>query len=110
MDSLLFVTFSLSHSSDSSPSRYYDVLHNSCNMCTRDLPDICMYVCTRACVTTITCNIPSQNLVHVTCMLHEILMDLYDSPTCMLPTCCLHVAMLMYMHVSCNMHGTGSFP
>ena len=22
---------------------------------------------------------------------------------------CLHVAMLMYMHVSCNMHGIGTF-
>ena len=24
-------------------------------------------------------------------------------------TCYLHVAMLMYMHVSCNMHGIGTF-
>ena len=23
--------------------------------------------------------------------------------------CCLHVVMLMYMHVSCNMHGIGTF-
>ena len=23
--------------------------------------------------------------------------------------CCLHVTMLMYMHVSCNMHGIGTF-
>ena len=23
--------------------------------------------------------------------------------------CCLHVAMLMCMHVSCNMHGIGTF-
>ena len=40
MDPLLFMTYPLSHSSDSSPAQYYDVLLNSCNTCTCDLPDM----------------------------------------------------------------------
>ena len=40
MDSLLFVTYPLSHSSNSSPACYYDVIHNSCKIRTHDLPDM----------------------------------------------------------------------
>ena len=45
---------------------------------------------------------PAQNLVHVTCMLHENFMDLHALLN-------IHVAILMYMHVSCNMHGFRTF-
>ena len=45
---------------------------------------------------------PAQNLVHVTCMLHENFMDLHALLN-------MHVAILMYMHVSCNMHGFQTF-
>ena len=59
---------------------------------------VCMYVCMCVCtyvrvyvcvyVCMYVCMYPSQNLTHVTCMLHEIIMDLHDPPTCMLLTCC----------------------
>ena len=44
--------------------------------------------------------IPSQNTVHVICTFHEISVDLHDQHN-------MHVTMLMYMHVSFNMHGFG---
>ena len=50
----------------------------------------------------ILCDIPTRNTVHVTCMSHEIIMDLHELSN-------MHVATLMYMHVSCNMHGIGTF-
>ena len=45
---------------------------------------------------------PARNLVHVTCMLHENFMDLHALLN-------MHVAILKYMHVSCNMHGFRTF-
>ena len=61
------------------------------------------------------CLYPSQNPVHVTCMLHEIIMDLHDSPTCMLPTCCyvnVHACFMQHawnwdVFHECTMHVTG---
>ena len=46
--------------------------------------------------------IPTRNVLHVTCMWHEIIMDLHVLLN-------MHVAILMYMHVSCNMHGFRTF-
>ena len=61
---------------------------------------------------------PSQNLVHVTCMLHEITVGLHDSLTCMLLAWCyinVHACFMLHawnwdvlhectMHVPCMSH------
>ena len=49
-----------------------------------------------------SCDFPSQNVMHVTCMLHLKTIELHEVAN-------MHVWMSMYMHVSCNMHGFGTF-
>ena len=44
---------------------------------------------------------PARNAVYVACMFHAII-DLHALHD-------MHVMMLMYMHVSCNMHGFRTF-
>ena len=48
------------------------------------------------------CRYPARNAVHVACMFHAIIIDLHALHD-------MHVMVLMYMHVSCNMHGFGMF-
>ena len=45
---------------------------------------------------------PTRNTLHVTFMYHAIIIDLHALHN-------MHVVMLMYMNVSCNMHGFGTF-
>ena len=45
---------------------------------------------------------PTQNIVHVTFMFHATIIDLHAVHN-------MHVIMLMYMHVSCNMHEFRTF-
>ena len=45
---------------------------------------------------------PARNAAHVACIFHAIIIDLHALHD-------MHVMMLMYMHVSCNMHGFRTF-
>ena len=45
---------------------------------------------------------PTRNILHVTFMFHAIIIDLHVLHS-------MHVIMLMYMHVSCNMHEFRTF-
>ena len=79
------------------------------------LPCIIISVVTRTLCTNFTllmlilCNknanykvYPTRNTLHVTFMYHAIIIDLHALHN-------MHVVMLMYMNVSCNMHGFGTF-
>ena len=51
---------------------------------------------------TCACTTPTRNIIHVTCLLHELFRTLHALFN-------MHVTMSLYMHVSCNMQGFGTF-